>query len=147
MQIDGRCHCGNLGFALETALTWETIAPRECDCSFCRAHASRCVSDPQGRARIFVADPARLARYRFGLHTAEFLVCGACGVYIGAWVAEEGGGLATLNLRATPFHDRAGAAVSYGPETAAGRRARRRGRWTPAELRLGTPPPDAAAPG
>ena len=149
MRIDGRCHCGNLGFALETALTWAAIRPRECDCSFCRAHASRCVSDPQGRASIFVADPDRLVRYRFGLRTAEFLVCGNCGVYIGAYAEEEDGGFATLNLRATAHHSRPGAATSYGRETADSRRARRRERWTPAELHLGAAPPDApgTAPG
>ena len=143
MRIEGRCHCGNLGFALETAHTWETIGPRECDCSFCRAHASRCVSDPAGRAAIRVSDPARLVRYRFGLRTAEFLVCGTCGVYIGAYAEEEGQGLATLNLRATSHHGRPGASVSYGPEAAGERRARRRGRWTPTELRLGALPPGA----
>ena len=146
MRIDGRCHCGNLGFALETALTWETLLPRECDCSFCRAHATRCVSDPKGRAAIFVADPDRLVRYRFGLQTAEFLLCGRCGVYIGAYAEEAEGGFATLNLRATAHHDRPGAATSYGRETAGGRRARRRERWTPAELRLGVPPRAAAGP-
>ena len=147
MRIEGRCHCGNLGFALETARTWETIGPRECDCSFCRAHATRCVSDPEGRAAVFVADPERLVRYQFGLRTAEFLVCGRCGVYIGAYAEEEDGGLSTLNLRATAHHDRAGTAVSYGPEAAESRRARRRDRWTPTELRLGVPPPAANAPG
>lgn len=146
MRIEGRCHCGNLGFALETALTWATIRPRECDCSFCRAHATRCVSDPEGRASIFVADPARLVRYTFGLRTAEFLLCSNCGVYIGAWAGEEEGGFATLNLRATADRDRPGAATSYGRETAESRRARRRERWTPAELRLGVPPPAAAGP-
>lgn len=146
MRIDGRCHCGNLGFALETSLTWANILPRECDCSFCRAHATRCVSDPKGRAAIFVADPDRLVRYRFGLRTAAFLLCGNCGVYIGAYAEEEQGGFATLNLRATVHHGRPGAATSYGRETAGGRRARRRERWTPAELRLGVPPPAAAGP-
>ena len=144
MRIDGRCHCGNLGFALETALTWETIRPRECDCSFCRAHAARCVSDPKGRAALYAADPERLVRYAFGLRTAGFLVCGACGVYIGAYAEEEEGGFATLNLRATAHHDRAGAATSYGRETVENRRARRRARWTPAELHLGVAPPLAA---
>ena len=143
MRIDGRCHCGNLGFELETALDWATLRPRECDCSFCRAHAARCVSDPRGRATVFVADPDRLVRYRFGLHTAEFLVCKSCGVYIGAFAEEAAGGFATLNLRATAHHGRPGAATSYGRETAESRRARRRERWTPAELRLGTPPPSA----
>ena len=146
MRIEGRCHCGNLGFELETERTWETIGPRECDCSFCRAHATRCVSDPAGRAAVFVADPGRLVRYQFGLRTAEFLVCGGCGVYIGAYAEEEDiGGLSTLNLRATPHHERPGRSVSYGPEAATSRRARRRDRWTPTELRLGVAPPDPAA--
>ena len=90
MRIEGRCHCGNLGFELETERTWETIGPRECDCSFCRAHATRCVSDPAGRAAVFVADPDRLVRYQFGLRTADFLVCGGCGVYIGAYAEGRG---------------------------------------------------------
>ena len=148
MRIEGRCHCGNLGFELETDRTWETIRPRECDCSFCRAHATRCVSDPKGRAAIFVAEPDRLVRYQFGLRTAEFLVCGRCGVYVGAYAEEaDVGGLSTLNLRATSHHEQAGRAVSYGPEAADGRRARRRDRWTPTELRLGVAPRAGHTPG
>jgi hypothetical protein len=42
------------------------------------------VSDRTGAVRILVHDPALLIRYGFGLRTADFLLCGRCGTYLGA---------------------------------------------------------------
>lgn len=131
MLIDGKCHCGNLLFRMETQLSAKELLPRECDCSFCRAHSAKCVSDPNGSATIYVADARLLRRYRFGLQTADFLVCGRCGVYLGAAITSGGECRVTLNLRATEFHDWPATVVSYDVETTEDRVARRTQKWTP----------------
>ena len=74
-------------------------------------------------------------RYRFGLETADFLVCRRCGVYLGAVMPVGDGAVATLNVNSfDPPHpfEREGVAMDYGRESEAERRARRAARWTPA---------------
>jgi hypothetical protein len=137
VRLTGGCHCGNLGLTFETRRDAGELTVRACACSFCRRHGVRTVSDPAGELEFVVHDPAQLNRYRFGLGTAQFLVCRTCGVYVGAVIAEAGSAFAIVNINAleTPevFADTA-VPVSYERESAAERRARRRARWTPATL-------------
>jgi hypothetical protein len=74
-----------------------------------------------------------LQRYRFGLGTADFLLCRNCGVYIGALLTGAEGAFATLNTRA--MNNLSGLptpqAAVYDQETAAERRGRRIRIWTP----------------
>jgi len=75
-------------------------------------------------------------RYRFGLETADFLVCGKCGVYIGAMIESPDGAFVTLNLNAleSPVGVRWDAMpVVYDDEESEGRIARRVGQWTPVD--------------
>ena len=133
-RFAGRCHCGNLEVVFETGTPARDLVIRSCACSFCRRHGARCVSDPAGAARILVRDPALLIRYRFGLRTAEFLVCGRCGVYVGAVMTEGGAAVATINVNSfDPPHpfERAGVPMRYEGESEAERRARRAAGWTP----------------
>ena len=134
MRVDGACHCGNLAFVLETAFPLEAIAPRACDCTFCRSHAAKCWSDPDGCGRITVREEALLQRDRFALATADFLICRRCGAYAGAAIEEGTAARATVNLRLTSLHALPAADVSYASETREQRVARRRARWTPASL-------------
>jgi hypothetical protein len=130
-RLEGRCHCGAIRCAFETA---KPLAPRACQCSFCRKHNARTVSDPDGAAVLALGTEA--LRYRFGSETTDFLICGRCGVYVGA-TAELGGHLyAALNLNAfdDPRFDLEAAPVSYDGEDAAGKADRRRERWTPARI-------------
>jgi hypothetical protein len=93
------------------------------------------VSDPAGRVTITVHDPGRVIRYRFGLRTAEFLICAECGVYVAAVLRTDGGAYATVNANALePWEAfrRAVTPVSYEGETEAARHGRRRASWTPA---------------
>jgi hypothetical protein len=133
----GRCHCGNIEVNFETAHEAEALAVRACDCSFCRRHGMRAVSDPEGSIAITIHDPARANLYRFGLKTADFLICGECGVYVAAVMNDDGATWATLNVNtlddAAAF-GQAPAAVSYEGESAEARRARRRENWTPATV-------------
>jgi hypothetical protein len=136
-RLTGGCHCGNLALTFEPARDPAGLAVRACGCAFCRGHGARTVSDPQGRVAFLVRDQARLSRYRFGLGTAEFLVCRTCGVYVGAVMTEAGSACATVNINAlqTPeVFPGAAVPVSYDRESASARRARRRARWTPATV-------------
>ena len=80
MVIIGKCHCGNISFAL----TWEpdpTVIPaRACSCSFCVKHGGVWTSNADARLAIRVEDDSRVTRYGFGTRTAEFHVCTRCGV-------------------------------------------------------------------
>jgi len=132
----GGCHCGALGLTFRTALPVSAWSVRACQCGFCRAHGARTTSDPAGRLAFHAAEPALLRRYRFGLGTADFLLCERCGVYLGAQIETAAGAFGTLNVRAlTPLP--AGlpqaAPADYGAESADERARRRAQRWTPLE--------------
>jgi hypothetical protein len=106
---------------------------RACQCSFCRSHGARTTSDPEGSARFVISDHTKLNRYRFGLHSADFLVCRNCGVYVAAVVVTARGPLATLNVNVLrpPVDVPVATAISYEEETPQQKLARREQRWTP----------------
>ena len=131
---EGSCHCGAIGWTYRTALVPSRWPVRSCQCSFCRRHATRCTSDPAGSVEFSIADRDALHRYRFGLQTAEFLMCRHCGVYIGAYADGPGGRFATLNLNALKSQVDglpAATATFYDSEDREGRILRREHRWTP----------------
>ena len=72
----------------------------------CRRHAARTTSDPAGRVFFRIREETALVRYRFGLRTADFLVCRNCGVLLGAVLTSPRGQFATLNVRALGETDR-----------------------------------------
>ena len=131
MNHRGQCHCGAIRIAFETE---RLLAPRQCQCGFCRRHNVRMVSDPEGRA-VLTLGPETL-RYRFATQTTDYLICGRCGVYVGAIAELDGLTLATLNLNAfdEPQLDLAAEAVFYDGESAEQKAERRRRKWTPARL-------------
>jgi len=124
----GRCHCGALRATFETP---KPLAPRACQCRFCRSHGARTVADPDGSATLSLGPETN--RYRFGSGATDFLICSRCGVYLGATVEIDGRTYATLNLNAfdEPRLDLLAEPVSYGGEDAAAKATRRRARWTP----------------
>ncbi len=84
--------------------------------------------------RNFVADAARLERYRFGLKTADFLICKTCGVYIGALLEEGGESWFTVNVNSfknAPPLDAPIVPHDFDAEDTQSRIARRKMRWTP----------------
>jgi hypothetical protein len=141
-RFTGGCHCGNIDVVFETAGEAAALEVRACSCSFCRKHGARAATDPAGRLRLTVADGRHLERYLFGQRTAEFLVCNKCGVYVAAIQDEPEGLRGTLNIN-TLVDARAFTspvvAVDFSAESTAQRRARRKAKWTPAELAIGTP--------
>lgn len=131
MDFAGGCHCGNLTYVFEASVPLESLGLRACMCSFCRAHGARNTSDPNGAMRIRVRDPGLLQRYSFGLKTADFLLCGRCGVYIGALLEEKWFTVNVNSFERRPPLDFPLLPNDYGTEDAAGRIARRRTKWTP----------------
>jgi hypothetical protein len=131
MKHSGRCHCGAIRFAFETDAP---LAPRACQCGFCRRHGARNVTDPAGSATLEIAADTR--RYRFGAGVTDFLICGTCGVYVGAVSKVESRSYVTLNLNAfdDPCPDLAATPVSYEGEARDDRLGRRAARWTPVRV-------------
>jgi hypothetical protein len=111
---------------------------RACQCGFCRRHGARAVSDPAGRA-VIEASEAALIRYRFGLGTADYLLCANCGVYLAAVMTEGDRSWSVIVVHVlddAESFSRPAVPMVYDAEDEAARRARRRARWTPTELRL-----------
>lgn len=130
----GTCHCGAVGYLFRTVLPPGGWTLRACQCSFCRAHAVVTTSDPDGTLEFVTRDADALHRYRFGLHTADFLICRNCGVYIGAMMRAAQGRFGIINLhalRAPVVELSASSPREYGAEDALERNARRERQWTP----------------
>jgi hypothetical protein len=133
-RYEGGCHCGNLAFVFYASMPLEALGLRADQCSFCRAHHARNTSDPNGTMSISVRDAGALIRYRFGLSTADFLICARCGVYIGALMEDAGARWFTVNanaFRPPPRDDFPVAPADYEGEDVPARIARRKQRWTP----------------
>ena len=62
LEFTGGCHCGNISVVYKTTISAKDTVPRACQCSFCRKHATRALSDPSGQLAITITDPARLGR-------------------------------------------------------------------------------------
>lgn len=137
MQHGGGCHCGALRIEFESAITPEEMEVRACQCSFCRKHGSHAVSDPAGSVRLILQEEVVVRRYRFGLATADYLLCGRCGVYVAAVLEEAGQHYAIVIVSAlddAARFSRLAVPVDYSKEDTAARRARRQARWTPADI-------------
>ncbi|TPM35111.1 aldehyde-activating protein [Mesorhizobium sp. B2-3-4] len=133
----GGCHCGNISLRFSTKLDPSQMEVRACQCSFCTRHGSRAVSDPDGRLTLSVRDKRRLRRYRFGLRTADYLICAECGVYVAAIAGDDDAARAVLVVNALDDRqafDRQPIPVDFDAESKQQRLARRRLRWMPVEM-------------
>jgi hypothetical protein len=97
--IHGKCHCGNIRYALQWPAASRVIA-RACGCSFCRKHGGNWTSHPDARLEVTIAAEALVSRYRFGTGTAEFCVCAGCGVAPLVTSTIEGRTYAVVNVNA-----------------------------------------------
>jgi hypothetical protein len=133
--FEGSCHCGDVTVEFETETDPADIPLRECQCGFCRRHGAISATDPTGRIRYIEKKPGAMKRYRFGLKSADFILCDNCGVYLGAVMVENGADtFATTNLRTyaerSQFTQTPSPTV-YEDEPLEVRLQRRRERWTP----------------
>lgn len=138
--LEGGCHCGAITLVLSSGAVPGTIAPRACDCSFCRAHGAAWISDAAARLVVHAHRPDRLRRYRQGSEAAQFLLCGECGVLV-AVVFEEGDQrYAAVNARCLDARDAFAPAVTASPQrlTPGEKTARWRQLWI-RDVRVGVP--------
>lgn len=139
-ELKGGCHCGNISLLYMTDIAPEDTRPRACQCGFCRKHNTSAVSDPEGKAVISVRDGSSLSRYQFGLKAADFLICRECGVYVAAFMPDPDDAHGFATLMSVTLDDRTrfpqAQPTVYEGEDEAGRRQRRRERWTPARLEI-----------
>jgi hypothetical protein len=141
-HIHGSCHCGAVRVSVQLSRAPEAIELRACQCSFCRRHGARTFADPAGSAVIESETETAIHRYRFGVRTADFLLCAHCGVYIVAVIDTPGGHRATINaagLGFAEFDGRGAVASHYDAESRDERVERRHQRWMPVDIRICTP--------
>ena len=134
-SYSGKCHCGSIGYRYSTELPPPQWSVRACQCTFCRAHDALSTSDPEGHIEFNGNNAGTLQRYRFGLRTADFLLCRECGVYIGAVIKTDNGMWGIINthtLTNIPGDIADVAPIDYDGENTGSRVSRREDRWTPA---------------
>jgi hypothetical protein len=138
LKYIGGCHCGNLQLTFASDLDPRQIKVRSCQCSFCRKHGSRVVSDPNGALTVRIADEEHLQRYMFAHHTAEFLICRCCGVFVAAVTIgpDQPRAVAQLNAMTEDQYFGHAVAVDFSDETRAERIQRRRDVWMPVQIKM-----------
>lgn len=139
-SMAGGCHCGNLRVSFESPSSPTELQLRACACSFCRSHGVRTTVDPRGKLDIQVREAAELSRYRFGLKTADYLICRRCGIYVAAVLSSgssSSGLYAMLNVNVLDLRERfrqPALALDFEGELESERRIHRIATWTPATL-------------
>lgn len=129
----GSCHCAAVQVDLVLSRAPGDLRVRSCQCGSCGRRGARTIADPGGSATIRASGPDALIRYRFGLRTADYLLCASCGTYVAA-VQPDDQPIAVVNvggLGVPEFDDVTGEPVDYSGESVADRIARRRGYWMP----------------
>jgi len=79
MILAGKCHCGNIAFALAWDGSPIEIPARACGCSFCVKHGGVWTSNPKSSLTVTIRDPSLVSKYVFGTRTATFHICARCG--------------------------------------------------------------------
>jgi hypothetical protein len=77
MALRGGCQCGNL------QVVWKTVdysvAPRACQCEYCRRHGAAYVSKAGTAFSAHIARPAQYRVVHHGSGMAQFHECSHCG--------------------------------------------------------------------
>ena len=141
-QPAGSCHCGTVQVDLDLSRPPAELTVRSCRCDFCGHRGARTISDQGGLATIRTDRPEALIRYRFGLRTADYLLCARCGTYVAA-VQPDDPPIAVINvggLGVPEFDGREAVPVDHAGETIEARAARRRSYWMPVAFSHGPVP-------
>jgi hypothetical protein len=75
MRIEGKCHCGNISYALDWAGDGTATPVRACSCSFCTKHGGAWTSHRDATLLAEVRDESLVSKYRFGTATAASARC------------------------------------------------------------------------
>jgi hypothetical protein len=129
--IQSNCHCGNIRLELHTNRSPSEFTPRICQCTLCRKHNASWISDPEGEAKLHIENKDSASFYRFGLKTADFIICKICGVLMIAVCEIKGRHRAVLNSTAMINHVFAVPMLTdFDGENVESRLARREQNWT-----------------
>ena len=132
MVITGKCHCGNISFALQWKPEPTEIPARACTCSFCTKHGGVWTSCPAGSLSVNIAEPSCVSRYAFGTKTATFHICSKCGVVPVVTSEIEGRLYAVVSVHALEGVDPSllrVASATFDGESEQARLARRMRNW------------------
>jgi hypothetical protein len=133
-EYRGGCHCGVLKVIYRTEIEPAHWPLRHDGCSFCRRHGVVGTSDPAGQVAFEVGDASSVRNYRFAQKSAQFMLCGECGVFVAALTETAAGERAVINARvldgiSLDFNEVANA--HFDDETPVQRAERRLRHWTP----------------
>lgn len=134
MQIEGKCHCGNITYVLHWPGAGTDIPVRACSCTFCTKHGGVYTSHGDAELAAVVHDEGLVSRYRFGTETAEFYLCSRCGVvpFVISTIEENLYAVVNVNsfegIDPTSF---AQAVTDFDGETTDSRLDRRKRNWIP----------------
>jgi hypothetical protein len=133
-EYQGGCHCGALGIIYRTDIDPMYWRLRHDGCSFCRRHGVVGTSDAAGNLSVDIQDPSKVRYYRFAHRTADFLICGECGVFVAAITDTAQGKRAVINARVldgVSLNWASVADVHFDDESPPQRAERRSLHWTP----------------
>ncbi|HEY6820833.1 MAG TPA: hypothetical protein VI321_02340 [Burkholderiales bacterium] len=134
MLIQGKCHCGNISFALDWKPEPKEIQARACTCTFCQKHGGVWTSCPTGALKVSIKDASRVSKYAFGTRTADFHICGGCGVVPVVTSRLDGRLYAVVSVNAfenVPPSLLKKSSANFDAEDEATRLARRKRGWIP----------------
>jgi len=134
MQIDGKCHCGNISYVFDWPGEDTDIPVRTCGCSFCIKHGGVYTSHRNAALTASIQDQAMVTRYKFGTETAEFYLCARCGVMTFVTSMIEENLYAVVNVNSFEAIDSScysPADTDFEGETTESRLDRRKSSWIP----------------
>jgi hypothetical protein len=137
MKHKGSCHCGAIGIELQTDRPPHEQVIGACQCSFCRKHNARALSDPKSSVTLTASEPEQLQRYSFGLKSSEQIICRRCGVYVAMVLFEAERVWSVINIDTLDdrtLFTRDAELRDWSAEDRPGRIARRKSRWIPTTL-------------
>ena len=138
MLINGKCHCGNIAFALEWEGDPPEIPARACTCSFCVKHGGVWTSNPKSALEITIRDESLVSMYTFGTGTATFHICSKCGAVPVVTSDVDGHRYAVVNVNTLEDVDRSWlrpSLSSFDGEDIGSRLERRKRNWI-ADVRI-----------
>jgi hypothetical protein len=134
MQLEGKCHCGNIRYVLDWRGDATRIPARTCGCAFCTKHGGSWTSHPGSALSAEIRDASHVSKYRFGTGTADFHVCARCGAVPFVTSTIDDRAYAVVNVNTLEGIDPSAlvrTAADFDGEDTEGRLERRKRNWIP----------------
>lgn len=95
MRYQGKCHCGQVAFAVEGTID----SAMSCNCSICAKKASLLWFVPRDMLVLHTPETAA-SSYTFNKHAIQHRFCPTCGIHVyGEGIDPNGNRMAAINLR------------------------------------------------